>query len=267
MMSSDGRCFIRMITYNIIDAGGNNLDMVLRQMAHMNVDLGFLTETKLSDTNNNNNKHSRNCEGYSVYATTTTGADSKGGVALFYRNSSQWTIEGIQAFGPNILRCSLVSGNRRWICVGVYFPPSETTTTTTTDHDATLNFLRQATRNANHPLIVMGNFNCDLSYSLAPQNEIASLVSLLHLSDVADHFPHTRGRWTWSHQEGRRGRYIRSTKDYVLSQEPLAFSRWAIKTPRYYHSDHRAIVTELRLTEQQRARGHQPALAALRPSY
>ena len=224
-----------MVTYNVIHAGGNNLNMVLRQMAHMHVDLGFLTETKLSHS-----KYTRNCEGYSVYSTRSDGF--KGGVALFYCNSSQWTVEGIQAFGPNVLRCSLVSGNHRWICVGVYFPPSESDGTT-------LNFLEQATRNASHPLVVMGDFNCDLACSSAPRNEIPSLLSLLHLSDVADHFPHPRGQWTWS--QWRSGRYIRSTTDYVLSQDPFAFSRWAIKIPRY-HSDHRAIVTELRLTKRAR---------------
>ena len=37
----------------------------------------------------------------------------------------------------------------------------------------------------------------------------------------------------------------------MLSQDPFAFSRWAIKIPRY-HSDHRAIVTELRLMKRAR---------------
>ena len=227
---SSRRSFLRMITYNVIHAGGNNLNMVLRQMHHMRVDLGFLTETKLS-----HDKYTRNCEGYSVFSTRSDGF--KGGVALFYRNSPQWTVEGIKAFGPNVLRCSLVSGNRRWTCVGVYFPPSET-------DGATLNFLEQATQNTRHPLIIMGDFNCDLRHSL--ESEVSSFLDISGLLDVADYFTHPRGRWTWS--QWRTGRYIRSTTDYVLTQCPFAFSRWVIKIPRF-HSDHRAIVTELRLTK------------------
>ena len=70
------RQFIRLITYNIISAGGNNLNVVLRAMNHMGVDVGFLTETKLS-----HDKYMRLCEGYNVCATHSDGY--KGGVALF----------------------------------------------------------------------------------------------------------------------------------------------------------------------------------------
>ena len=68
---------IRMIDYNIISAGGNNLNMVLRAMNHMHIDFGFLTETKLS-----HDKYTTRCEGYTVYSTQTNGF--QGGVAIFY---------------------------------------------------------------------------------------------------------------------------------------------------------------------------------------
>ena len=97
-----------MVTYNIIHDGGNNLNMVLCQLDQMHVDLGFLTEAKLSHS-----KYIQNCEGCSVYSTHLDGF--KGGVALFYCNPSQWIVEGIQEFHPNVLRCSLVLGNCQWI--------------------------------------------------------------------------------------------------------------------------------------------------------
>ena len=150
----------------------------VRWVTCTHADLGFLMETKLS-----HDKCTRNCEGYSVHSTRSDGF--KGGVALFYCNFSQWTVEGIKAFGPNVLRCSLASGNCRWTCVGVYIPPSES-------DSATLNFLEQVTRAANHPLIVVGDFNCNLGLSSDPHDEVSSLLSLLDLSDVADHFPHPR---------------------------------------------------------------------------
>lgn len=91
---------IRMSLYNIISAGGNNLNMALRTMKHMRIDLGFLIETKLS-----HDKYTKNCEGYTIYSTKSNG--HQGGVAIYYRNTAFWTVEGIKAFGPNVLRCSL----------------------------------------------------------------------------------------------------------------------------------------------------------------
>ena len=70
--------------------------MVLHSMNHMGIDVGFLTETKLS-----HDKYTQNCEGYSVFSTHSDGF--KGGVAIFYRNTSQWMIEGEKSFGPNII--------------------------------------------------------------------------------------------------------------------------------------------------------------------
>ena len=92
----------------------------------------------------------------------------------------------------------------------------------------------------------MGDFNCNLSSpSTAYGDDISSLISLLHLSDVAHHFTHPRGQWTWS--QWRSGHYIWSTTDYVLAQNPLGFSHWVIKTPRY-NSDHHAIVTKIKIS-------------------
>lgn len=222
--------FLRLLVYNIISAGGNNLNMVLRAMNHMHIDLGFLTETKLS-----HDKYTRNCEGYAVYSTRSD--PFKGGVALFYRNSPYWTIEGIQPFGPNVLRCSLVCGNRRWTCLGIYIPPSDS-------GGDTLHWIELATQHISDPLILLGDLNCDLSARSLDScaDDLHSLLSHLNLTDVANHFTHPRGRWTWS--QWRTNRYIRSTTDYVLAQRPLEFSRWVIKIPRY-HSDHRALVVEL----------------------
>ena len=46
---------------------------------------------------------------------------------------------------------------RRWLLVGVYVPPSEYR-----DGGDTLQWIEQATENASDPLIVMGDFNCNL---------------------------------------------------------------------------------------------------------
>lgn len=109
--------FLRLITHNIVHGGGNNINIVLRVMEQMKVDLGVLTETKLP-----HDKHTQHCQGHSIYSTKAS--PHQGGVALFYRQGKQWTVEGIKEFGPNVIRCSLVSGGHRWTVAGAHFPPS-----------------------------------------------------------------------------------------------------------------------------------------------
>jgi exonuclease III len=108
-----------MCTYNILNAGGNRLNMALRAMAFMRVDLGLFQETKLS-----HDKFTHQCCGYQVCATRAK-SSSQGGVALFYRESKNWTIEGVHFYGPNVMCCTLVSGFDKWSIIGMYIPPSE----------------------------------------------------------------------------------------------------------------------------------------------
>ena len=74
---------LRLATLNIIDGRRNRLNAALRCMKQMNVDIGLLTETKLS-----NDRYTKSAEGYRVEGTK---ADvGKGGVALVYRDSKAW---------------------------------------------------------------------------------------------------------------------------------------------------------------------------------
>ena len=222
-----------MCTYNIVNAGGNRLNMVLRAMALMRVDLGLFTETKLS-----HDMFTHQCCGYQVYAMHAKSC-SQGGVALFYCDSQNWTIEGVHFYGPNVLRCTLVSGTDRWSLVGMYIPPSE-------EDGSTLSFFHEAVRSTNHNLILLGDINVDLQQIEDDRLEdIATALTLVGLQDVGNHFPHPRGRWTWS--QWRQDHYIHSVTDCILAESPNDFSRWAIKIPRY-DSDHRAIIAELQLS-------------------
>jgi hypothetical protein len=226
---------LRIAEYNIISGGGSQLYMALRAMAQMRVELGVFCETKLT-----NDMYPRECCGYSVFATQAK-SHSQGGVALFYRsNASQWTIEGTRTHGPNVLSCSLVTGSRRFSLLCVYIPPSE-------DDGETLTYLEEAVRTrCNHPIILLGDLNINLPRPIDDRSEdIATALTLLGLSDLSDYFPASKGRWTWSQIHGDR--YLRSTTDYILSDTPDAFSRWAVKCPRGYSSDHRALIAELGL--------------------
>jgi exonuclease III len=103
--------------------------MALRAMNQMNVDIGILMETKLTD-----GIHTRQSSGYHVY-TTSARSHSQGGMALFFRNSALWQVESIRRFGPNIISCQLVMSQRRIPVVGAYIPLAD---------ESTLEFIRQA---------------------------------------------------------------------------------------------------------------------------
>jgi hypothetical protein len=105
-----------------------------------------------------------------------------------------------------------------------------------------LSFLDKAFRTqVRHPIILLGDTNVDLRADRS--QDIASAFSLLGLADLADYFPCSNGRWTWS--QCRLGRYIQSATDCALTEHPQDFPRWTVKIPRHYHSDHHTIVVEL----------------------
>jgi exonuclease III len=124
--------FLQLITLNIRYGRCSNLNVALRAMHQMRVDLGILTETKID-----NDMYTRDCCGYTVFATHAK-SQFQGGVALFYQTTNScWCVEGEMAHGPNVISFVLVSGDRRWNILGVYIPPSE-------DDGETMNFVTEA---------------------------------------------------------------------------------------------------------------------------
>jgi exonuclease III len=98
-------------------ASGNvRLETAMRMMRLMNIDTGILTETWKA-------------EGYDIISTKAK-SSHQGGVAIFYRSSNNWHIEGTKEYGHNVKLAELVSGKKRWILVGAYIPPSEEDGTT-----------------------------------------------------------------------------------------------------------------------------------------
>jgi exonuclease III len=226
---------LRLITYNIISAGGSRIIMALRAMNHMHIDLGILTETKLT-----NSMYTQQCYGYEVIATKSTSL-SQGGVALFYRQqSSAWSIEGLKCHGPNVISCTLIAGKTLWGVIGAYIPPSESSGETLQFIDAAIMAHR------NHPIIFLGDINVDLHRLKNHRSEdIATALEQHGLQDVGNFFLHPRGRWTFS--QFRENRRIQSVTDCILSDYPEIFRRWTIKIPRF-DTDHRAILVEIELT-------------------
>ena len=95
---------IKLATYNIQSGRSGRLEIALREMEKMNIDIGILTETKLTD-----GIYTRYSSGYHVRATEAT-SHSKGGVALFWRDRPNWTVESERCHGPNVLSCELRTG-------------------------------------------------------------------------------------------------------------------------------------------------------------
>ena len=94
---------IRFGTYNIQSGRNGRLETCLRAMGQMGLDWGILTETKLTG-----GIHTRFSSDYHVFATDAASA-SQGGVALFYRESSLFSIESVRRHGPNCLSFQLVT--------------------------------------------------------------------------------------------------------------------------------------------------------------
>ena len=99
---------INLATYNIRSGRGGNLEIVLRAMEQMNVDIGILTEAKLTG-----GIYTRYSSGYNVVATSAR-VHNQGGVALFYKNSPDWQDESMRHHGPNVISFQLVAASQRW---------------------------------------------------------------------------------------------------------------------------------------------------------
>lgn len=230
---------LRLMTLNIVDGRRNRLNAALRCCAQMNVDVGLLTETKFQ-----NDKYTKGAEGYTVCGTNTTG--NNGGVALVYRNREGWSLESTKTFGPNVIRTTLVSGERKWYIVGCYIPPSE-------EDGVTLGMLTQAyesRRNLNWPVILLGDLNVNLDNPGGNQAagacrrlETAALLDTWSLVSRRDQFRQCKKRigrnWTW--QKVMEGRVHRSICDYILTDNRQFITNCRIRQPRF-DTDHKAIV-------------------------
>jgi hypothetical protein len=105
---------IKICTYNVVNGHNGCLTFALTSMKAMGISLGILTETKLIDDTYPTTAH-----GYTVVATSAK-SHHQGGLALFHQTDAKsFTLEGTSAFGPNVIRTTLVSGQRRWTVLGV----------------------------------------------------------------------------------------------------------------------------------------------------
>ena len=237
--------YLKLATLNIIDGRRNRLNAAIRCMSQMNVDIAVLTETKF-----HNNMFTKSFGGYTVDGTITSNGRT-GGIALIHRASKGWGLESTRFFGPNVVRTTLVSGQRRWFIIGVYIPPSE-------EDGSTLDFLTEAYVSINNPrwpVMVVGDLNMDPrnpagnhAVGIDRRIETDALITSWGMTSMADHFRQSarqRGRrWTW--QREVQGVMHRSVCDHILADQRQFITNCQIRVPRF-ETDHRAIVCTLRL--------------------
>lgn len=221
-------------TWNIVDGRGNRLELACNRLKRIGVDIAIITETKL------NGYHSTSAYGYSIVATKCEN-QHQGGVALLYRPSQDWHIENERAFGPNVMKATLVHEDRRTTIIGVYFPPSEEDMTT-------MMHLEMARENVEADrTIILGDLNVNLK---SPRNdreqEIVEALGTDGLRDISTEFKMRRGKphtWTW--RQWRKGEKVDAICDYILSGRTLQWKNF-VNVDVGFDTDHRLIKGKLR---------------------
>jgi hypothetical protein len=163
------------------------------------------------------------------------------------KDHTNWEIEGVKQFGPNVVQATLVSGKARWNLIRAYIPPSEIA-------GSTLDCIQQTAEASQQLTILLGNLNTNLQKigDTKRHPETATLIASLGLTDLMQHF---RGcldwrSWTWS--QLRLGRRFTSICDYILADTREDFRAIRIIQPRGFDSDHRLIYANLTLQSNSR---------------
>lgn len=104
----------------------------------------------------------------------------QGGVALIYRKSDNFHIESTKCFGGNVIRATLVHGDKKNVIVVMYIPPSER-------DGRTLHYFDEAMNKVNvDEVIVRGDMNVNLVNPRdARDNKIVENLYSYNLHDVS----------------------------------------------------------------------------------
>jgi exonuclease III len=202
---------IQIVTYTIRNGRQGGLESAVRTLKWMNVDIALMQETKI----NNESCYTRESFGYKIQATKAK-AKSKfqGGIALIYRPSDFWTIESVRCYDPNVITFILVTGRKRYSCMGAYILPIDNSTIETIQH--AVDKLPKY-----NPIILLGDLNADINNPHDnATTDVELMVSMYGLEDMVRHFKQRhkyrkgntrRMRW--------RERMVESHIDYSLCSD------------------------------------------------
>ena len=154
--------------------------MASRELASRNIDISVLNEKRLDGI------YTRHSEGYDIVATTTSWR--QGGVALLYKPSKEWNIEGIKWYGSNVISFRITSGKFRWRVVGMYFPHGHNEEVIQECNNI-LQLVEKAVENKWKRVILLGDLNSRLKgYRNRDIGVSTRLESWGTNINVADHF-------------------------------------------------------------------------------
>ena len=171
------------------------MEIALRALGVVGVDLAFLTDTKLTD-----GIYNRFSLDYHVLATNAA-SHTQGGVASVYRDSPYWQVESAVLHGPNVISAEKVSGNKRYGIVWACIPPKDSTTSV----HITAALDRFASRR--RQVILVGDLNINLDSRESERDVIAQLLADAGLRDMHHSFKTERRRSSTWHQN-RNGEIV-----------------------------------------------------------
>jgi len=115
--------------------------------------------------------------------------------------------------------------------------------------------------------IVLGDFNINFGYPRDKREEIiVDLLDEINLIDSSRRFrlqtprrANTRARWTWSQK--LRGTRHYTQPDYIMARagDMSQFQGVRFRSPRFLHSDHRAVVANIRVDRKGRLKEYRRA--------
>lgn len=139
---------IRIGTYNACSTRGESLELLLKAIRPMALDICLLTETRLQGF------HTLFAQNFEVFATRCS-TSTTGGVTLLHRVSKNpsWHLESQRTHGENVVSALLIAGPKQWMLIGAYLSPS-------VDPANTLSHVYDAAARSTAPVIFLGDFNC-----------------------------------------------------------------------------------------------------------
>jgi hypothetical protein len=110
-----------LAAWNIRCGHNAGFSSAAKGLAQMGVGLAILTETKVMD-----NHHPHLVSGHKILVSKAASHNQGGGIALLWKeNCGEYKVESVCVV-PNLLTFQLVTGNKRFNCMEVYIPPTDT---------------------------------------------------------------------------------------------------------------------------------------------
>ena len=118
-MKETGNGLLKMAILNIQGVSLESMEVVLKCLSNLHIDVCILTETNLTYY------YPKRSQGYYIYSEESN--QRRGGVAFAIRapkKQASWHMEGISYHGRNVIKGTLISGVKKWIICGLYLSPT-----------------------------------------------------------------------------------------------------------------------------------------------